>query len=49
MVQTKCGVVWSCRPSSVLSLRLHKAKIEMEPYKVMNVDAALRDTVWWQC
>lgn len=26
MVQTKCGVVWSCRPLSVLSLHLSQAE-----------------------
>lgn len=26
MVQTKCGVVWSCRPLSVLSLRLSQGE-----------------------
>lgn len=46
MVQTKCGAV---DPQVFSSCAFHNAEIEMEPYKMLNVDVAHRDMVWWWC
>lgn len=46
MVQTKCGAV---DPQVFSSCAFHNAEIEMEPYKMLNVDVAHRDKVWWCC